>query len=118
MCGDELYRATLNPLFAAGEDAPIEALVPPLAALGAYLVAAKPGVLAGIFDSHVAAPIFHQTLWKLNPKSLKVLRKLGSGGFGEVYLAEAVHAGKRETIVLKRAREFGQAEVWMNERVS
>lgn len=58
-----------------------------------------------------------------NPKQkpqedFKVTRKLASGAFGEVSKGELADAatGRSTQVILKKAKEFGEAEVWMNER--
>lgn len=45
-------------------------------------------------------------------------KKLGTGGFGTVYKAELKDENGRKTeVIVKKAKEFGEAEVWMNERM-
>lgn len=46
-------------------------------------------------------------------------RKIATGGFGEVYRASLIDpdSGDQTECILKRAKEFGEAEVWMNERL-
>lgn len=47
-------------------------------------------------------------------------RKIATGGFGEVYRATLVDptTGSEKDVILKKAKDFGEAEVWMNERLS
>jgi len=119
-CGDEIYRATLDPLIRLeNEAARIEGLLPPILALSAYLFA-KPGVAFWAYDSLVLAPLHRKKMTKLQPKKMKIGRKLGAGGFGEVYLATIFNekTNQEDTIVVKRAQEFGEAETWMNERIN
>eukprot|EP00667_Euglena_gracilis_P003612 EG_transcript_3624 len=119
-CGDELYRATLDPVRRLEvEVVAYEKIIPPLLALTAYLFA-KPGVAYGAWDNLIIAPLYRSKMKKLQPKKIKVGKKLGAGGFGVVYLATVTDdkTGKVETIVIKRAKEFGEAETWMNERIN
>lgn len=45
-------------------------------------------------------------------------KKLGGGGFGMVYKADLItEEGETIDAVVKKAKEFGEAEVWMNERL-
>jgi serine/threonine protein kinase len=115
-CTDELFRASLPPEGPTSVQI-LEDAVLPLSLSLAYLYA-RPGVIPGAFDALVAAPIYRLQLTKLNPNQIKVVRSLGSGAFGDVYLATALVAGNKEQIVLKRAKEFGETETWMNERVN
>ncbi len=45
-------------------------------------------------------------------------RKLATGGFGTVFKAELKEEnGTLSPVIVKKAKEYGEAEVWMNERV-
>eukprot|EP00667_Euglena_gracilis_P002015 EG_transcript_2012 len=114
--------AAVPPLAQEGFSIPTftgEDLVLPTVASLAYLYA-RPGVITGAFDTVVAAPMYRMQMKKLDPKKIEIGRKLGSGGFGEVYLASVKDedSGREVTIVLKRVKEFGEAETWMNERIN
>jgi serine/threonine protein kinase len=131
-------------------------------AAGAYLFA-PPGVLPGAYDYYVRTPIYRRyggnggagvggvlgggnkngatSLRALDRDDLVLGRRLGAGGFGDVYratLAEGVPGffdedaedeeadgggapasnGEDRSVVVKRAKEFGEAEAWMNERMA
>ena len=129
------------------------------AAAAAYLFA-PPGVLPGAYDYYVRTPLYRRYGGAGSPRALDredlVLgRRLGAGGFGDVYratLAEGVpglsssgrgrrraagdgdgggggdgddadelaeqQGGDDRAVVVKRAKEFGEAEAWMNERLA
>lgn len=45
-------------------------------------------------------------------------KQLAAGGFGTVFLASLMEAdGSATPVVVKKAKDFGEAEVWMNERM-
>eukprot|EP00667_Euglena_gracilis_P003994 EG_transcript_4006 len=120
-CGDALYQASLDPglRLEEGGQAGGAALPAAAAVIGAYLTA-KPGVGNGLADLLYFAPKYRRQMRRLDPRAIKMHRKLGEGSFGEVFYATLTHpiSGRQEPLVLKRARQFGQAEVWMNQRVS
>jgi len=77
----------------------------------------KPGVLQGMVDTYISAPI--QRLWAPTycRDDIQVGRKIAAGGFGTVYQADLVTGESEKSVFVKRATEFGEAEVWMNERM-
>ena len=89
-----------------------------LAVTFAYLLA-KPGVLQGWVDTYISAPLQRATSKPYSRDDFKIGKKMATGGFGTVYKAELTcpDTGEVETVVVKKAKEFGEAEVWMNERM-
>ena len=117
-CGDIEYRSTLDPVLRMEQRVlSVQGLLL-LAASLSYLFA-KPGVLQGMVDAYVAAPLQRLKTPSYCIDDVKVGRKLATGGFGTVYTGELLRGNSRETtkIILKKATEFGEAEVWMNERI-
>ena len=84
-----------------------------------YLTA-TPGVLQGAVDTYLLAPAQRKAQVPLTIEDFRVGRKIATGGFGEVYEAklEDPISGEESDVILKRAMDFGEAEVWMNERLS
>lgn len=121
-CGDIIYRSTLDPSLRADGSGVSPLLLVVLAPALAYLTA-PPGVLQGFFDTYLRTPFLALTTPKLTREGVEVGRKLATGGFGTVYLGTAGTSvpgqiRKGEKIIVKKATEFGEAEVWMNERLS
>jgi serine/threonine protein kinase len=118
-CGDVVHRASLDPALRMelrSLDPRGAALV---AAAAAYLLA-KPGVLQGMVDTYAAAPLQRARARAYTRDDLAVGRRLAVGGFGTVYRGELAdpESGAARPVIAKRATEFGEAEVWMNERVA
>jgi len=91
-----------------------------LAALGAYF-GATPGAAAGFLDYFVLAPLSEAARPRQKLEDFTLLRKLGEGGFGDVYsarLERPAGGGPPQEVVLKRARGFGAEEAWMNGRAA
>ncbi|GMH32543.1 hypothetical protein BSKO_00377 [Bryopsis sp. KO-2023] len=116
-CGDVIYRSTLDPALRM-EQRTIEPLgLIIFAAVTSYLLA-TPGVLQGLVDTYVLAPLQRLRTKVYSEEDIIIGRKLAAGGFGVVYRAELVEEdGSKTDIVLKKCKEFGEAEVWMNERL-
>ena len=117
-CGDATYRSTLDAALRGetrGVDPKLFALV---GAALAYLTA-TPGVLQGAWDTYLAAPQMERRREALQLADFKLGRKLATGGFGEVYRATLSdpRTGEERDVILKKANQFGEAEVWMNERL-
>ena len=112
-CGDQIYRSTLDAEL-RGEVAPL--FTPTgltiLGSLGFYLTI-TPGVLGGFVDYYVLRPLLGQRSFSLD--DFVIGNKLGEGGFGVVYKATGVEDG--ETYVLKRCKDYGEAEIWTNSRL-
>ncbi|CAI5987484.1 unnamed protein product [Closterium sp. NIES-65] len=109
-CGDAIYLSSLaheHHLTAAGAALLLQ--------VGAYLWA-TPGVAAGYWDMFVLAKIdrFFRKTYKRS--DLILGKKIGEGGFGSVYVGTLAKDPEYKVIV-KRATEFGDVELWMNERV-
>lgn len=87
-----------------------------LIVLIATYLAATPGVAAGFVDYYISGPLQRLSERAAYGKDdIKVGRKLATGGFGTVYRGELLDSG--EQVIVKKAKEFGEAEVWMNERM-
>lgn len=86
-----------------------------LLAVVAYL-SATPGVAAGFVDYYISGPLQRLSEGAAYGKDdIKLGRKLATGGFGTVFRGELLDSG--EQVIVKQAKEFGEAEVWMNERM-
>lgn len=86
-----------------------------LLAVVAYLYA-TPGVAAGFVDYYISGPLQRLSEGAAYGKDdIKLGRKLATGGFGTVFRGELLDSG--EQVIVKKAKEFGEAEVWMNERM-
>eukprot|EP00227_Mantoniella_beaufortii_P010389 CAMPEP_0197593732 /NCGR_PEP_ID=MMETSP1326-20131121/18897_1 /TAXON_ID=1155430 /ORGANISM="Genus nov. species nov., Strain RCC2288" /LENGTH=676 /DNA_ID=CAMNT_0043159765 /DNA_START=89 /DNA_END=2116 /DNA_ORIENTATION=- len=112
-CGDMIYRSTLDPQL-RGEVAPLFTPVglTILTVLGFYLTI-TPGVLGGFVDYYILRNLLGQKRYSIDDFELGP--KLGEGGFGVVYKATGVADG--EQYVLKRCKDYGDAEVWTNSRL-
>jgi len=91
-----------------------------LAAASISYLFAKPGVLSGLIDTYVAAPFQRIGAKVYCKEDFQIGRKIATGGFGTVYLADLLDPEIPEApvpVVVKKATEFGEAEVWMNERM-
>lgn len=144
-CGDVTHRSTLDPALRMEERGLNPWSLVLLAAAAAYLCA-KPGVVVGAFDYYIAAPLQRATQQVYTKDDFVIGKKVGGGGFGTVYRAllrdpKKVRRPRRggaaldrrgwvaggtsnvgigpneEAVILKKATEFGEAEVWMNERI-
>ncbi|PNH01077.1 Serine/threonine-protein kinase stt7, chloroplastic, partial [Tetrabaena socialis] len=83
-----------------------------------YLVL-PPGVLSGAVDYYLLAPIRRKQSKAIDKNDIILGKRLGTGGFGTVFKGELKEAGGVKTpIIVKKAKEFGEAEVWMNERMN
>lgn len=117
-CGDVVYRSTLDPVLRKEVGGPSWQIFALLAAAGVYLFV-TPGVLPGFFDYYFASAM--QKKRAFDKSDLTLGKKLGSGAFGSVYkatLAPEEPGGAPTEVVVKKAKEFGEAEVWMNERMA
>lgn len=96
-----------------------------VAPLGIFLIAVcvcylfiTPGVIPGVIDFWLSAALQRSNAKVYDKTDLKLGKKLGGGGFGLVYKADLkTEDGKMVSTVVKKAKEFGEAEVWMNERL-
>merc|ERR1712091_55476 len=99
-CGDIIYRSTLDPSLRLEE----RGVNPQLVALGAaallYLFA-KPGIFPGFVDYYFLAPAYSLLRKKVRQEEIVLGKVIGTGGFGKV----------------NKAYDYGEAEVWMNERL-
>ena len=114
-CGDIIYRSTLDPSLRLEE----RGVNPQLVALGAaallYLFA-KPGIFPGFVDYYFLAPAYSLLRKKVRQEEIVLGKVIGTGGFGKVYKAK-LRSGGPEELVVKKAYDYGEAEVWMNERL-
>ena len=114
-CGDIVYRSSLDPVLRMEQRVTSPQGILLIASACTYLLS-KPGVLQGMIDTYVAAPLQRINTPSYSLEDVKVGRKLAMGGFGTVYTGELPKKGNKQ-IILKKATEFGEAEVWMNERM-
>jgi serine/threonine protein kinase len=114
-CGDAIYRSTL--------DAELRREIAPLLTpVGATILAVAatyglitPGVIPGVVDFYLLRPLLGTLRKRYALEDFALGKKLGEGGFGVVYEATGVNDQKK--YVLKRATDYGEAEVWMNSRL-
>jgi len=114
-CGDAIYRASLDaelrreidPLFT-----PIGAGI--LSAIATYGLI-TPGVVLGFVEYFFIRPLSRAFEREYSLEDFILGKKLGEGGFGVVYYAQGANDGKG--YVLKRCTDYGEAEMWMNQRV-
>ena len=117
-CGDMTHRSTLDPVLRMEQRGINPYGVGVILLILSYL-SAKPGVLPGFVDTYIQAPIQRFRAKAYGKEDIKMGKKLATGGFGTVYLGELVDPddGKVTPVVVKKAKEFGEAETWMNERM-
>lgn len=117
-CGDITHRSTLDPVLRMEQRGVNPYGVAFVMLLLSYL-GAKPGVLAGFADMYVAAPLQRLRTKAYGRDDIKLGKKIATGGFGTVYLGELADpvSGEVTSVVVKKAKEFGEAETWMNERM-
>ena len=114
-CGDAIYRSTLDAELRR-EIAPL--LTPAgatILAIAATYGAITPGVIPGLVDFYLLRPVLGTLRRRYALEDFALGKKLGEGGFGVVYEATGVKDQKK--YVLKRATDYGEAEVWMNSRL-
>lgn len=117
-CGDILHRSTLDPVLRMEQRAITPQGIALIAAITSYMFA-RPGILAGAIDTYIKAPLQQARAQAFCKEDFDIGKKLASGGFGTVYRADLIAAdGSRSPVVVKKATEFGEAEVWMNERLT
>lgn len=114
-CGDIVYRSSLDPVLRMEQRVTSPQGLLLIVGVLSYLFS-KPGVLQGMIDTYVAAPLQRINTPSYTLDDVKVGRKLAMGGFGTVFTGKSLKEGNKE-IILKKATEFGEAEVWMNERM-
>lgn len=119
-CGDAIYRSTLDPALRKEVAGPSWQLFALIGAAAFYLFA-TPGVLPGAYDYYVASRLQQKRQRPVDKADLTLGRKLGSGAFGSAFkatLAPEAPGGAPAAVIVKKAKEFGEAEAWMNERIS
>ena len=114
-CGDIVYRSSLDPVLRMEQRVTSPQGLLLVVGVLSYLFS-KPGVLQGMIDTYVAAPLQRINTPSYTFDDVKVGRKLAMGGFGTVFMGQLLKKDKKQ-IILKKATEFGEAEVWMNERM-
>ena len=114
-CGDIVYRSSLDPVLRMEQRVTSPQGLALIAGVLSYLFS-KPGVLQGMIDTYVAAPLQRINTPSYTLDDVKVGRKLAMGGFGTVFTGELLTEDNKR-IIVKKATEFGEAEVWMNERM-
>jgi len=116
-CGDVLHRSTLDLELRGELSGPDWRTFALLAAAGAYLFV-PPGVLPGAWDYYVVSKKDRESR-AYSKDDIVLGRKLATGGFGTVYRGDLTTAdGSVVPVIVKKAKEFGQAEAYMNERMS
>lgn len=115
-CGDIVYRSTLDPVLRMEQRVLTPQGIALVAVTLSYLFS-KPGVLQGMVDTYVSAPIQRLRAPAYCRDDIQVGRKIAAGGFGTVYKADLVTGSSEKPVFVKKATEFGEAEVWMNERM-
>lgn len=114
-CGNVIERSTLDAVLRE-ETTPLITKERVFVFLAIALYGSfTPGVLGGIFDYFLLRPVLALVRRTYTLDDYVLGRKLGEGGFGAVFEAEGVEDGKK--YVLKRASDFGEAEIWMNQRL-
>lgn len=117
-CGDVVYRSTLDPVLRKELMGPDWRALALLAAAAGYLFL-PPGVLPGILDMYLFSAVYRKNSKVYSKENILFGRQLASGGFGTVYKANLREDdGTLTPVVVKKAKEFGEAEVWMNERMA
>ena len=114
-CGDMVYRSTLDPALRLEERGINPYAIGLGGAVATYLLV-HPGIFPGFIDYYFLAPLFGLFRKKLSAEDISMGKKIGSGGFGDVYRAK-LKGPKEVDIVVKKAYEYGEAEAWMNERL-
>eukprot|EP00798_Chlamydomonas_sp_ICE-L_P022287 gene22287-29365_t len=143
-CGDVEYRSTLD-LVLRGEDGGFTwrgYLL--LASIFSYFFL-PPGPIPGAIDYYINSKIYRNNAKNISRDDIRLGRKLASGGFGSVFSAtlkdknnteDDIRLGRKlasggfgsvfratlkdknnTEVIVKKAKEFGEAEVWMNERM-
>eukprot|EP00252_Welwitschia_mirabilis_P010581 TRINITY_DN2390_c0_g1_i1.p1 TRINITY_DN2390_c0_g1~~TRINITY_DN2390_c0_g1_i1.p1 ORF type:complete len:592 (-),score=96.90 TRINITY_DN2390_c0_g1_i1:188-1963(-) len=114
-CGDVVYRSTLPQTDGIS-------ITPPGVLLSFVIVSylwSTPGVAPGFFDMFVLAVIERLFRPSYRKEDFILDKKLGEGSFGVVYKSfpNRKVPKKYDTLVVKKATEYGAVEIWMNERV-
>jgi len=124
-CGDVSYRSSLDPKLRLEEQGATPLGLALLAIIFIYTLI-QPGVLAGALDYYIVAPIDRNTRPKFRKRDFELRKKLGTGAFGVVYQAvcdnkkyvASAYPGESDApVVVKKAKDYGLEEAWMNERV-
>ena len=113
-------NSTLDPVLRKELGGPSWQLFALLGAAALYLFA-TPGVLPGAYDYYVGARLQQRRQRAVGKSDLSLGRKLGSGAFGSAFkatLAPEEPGGEPVPVIVKKAKEFGEAEAWMNERMA
>lgn len=117
-CGDVVYRSTLDTAL-RGEDTGATVQGVSLVALAAAYLFVPPGPVPALLDLYVFSSLYRKNAKVYTKEDIVLGRALATGGFGTVYLASLIEEnGKQTPVVVKKAKDFGEAEVWMNERMS
>lgn len=116
-CGDVVHRSTLDPVLRGEVTGTDWRAVVALALASAYFFV-PPGVVPGAYDYYIASKIMRKAAKVYGKEDVILGKKLATGGFGTVYRGDLVaEDGTTTPIIVKKAKEFGQAEAWMNERM-
>lgn len=117
-CGDVLHRSTLDPVLRMEQRVASPQGIALLALATAYAFS-QPGPLPGFWDTYILTPLQRAAATAYTKDDIVLGKKVATGGFGTVYQAELIDPknGSSRPVILKKATEFGEAEVWMNERM-
>ncbi|KAK3259573.1 hypothetical protein CYMTET_31437 [Cymbomonas tetramitiformis] len=92
-----------------------------LGVLVAIYLTVTPGVLLGAFDAYLFTPLDILLQKKIKEEDIKLVGRLGSGTFGDVYDATLGNSERRVVVKKckgsKEAAELQETEEWMNRRL-
>ena len=108
-----IYRSTLDPALRMEEKEIITGTGAFILATLAFYLTITPGVAGGFVDYYILRPLLGQKRYSID--DFVIGGKLGEGGFGVVYKATGAEDG--EAYVLKRCKDYGEAEIWTNSRL-
>uniref|UniRef100_A0A7S3VTM9 Protein kinase domain-containing protein n=1 Tax=Dunaliella tertiolecta TaxID=3047 RepID=A0A7S3VTM9_DUNTE len=115
-CGDIEHRSTLDLVLRGEKLGPDWRTFTLIGSVLTYLLI-PPGVLPGAIDYYLLSKIRNSGS-NYGKEDIILGRKLATGGFGTVFLGDLrKEDGTKVPVVVKKAKEFGQAEAWMNERM-
>ncbi|KAF5828503.1 hypothetical protein DUNSADRAFT_17500 [Dunaliella salina] len=115
-CGDVEHRSTLDLVLRGEKLGPDWRTYTLIGSVLTYLLV-PPGVLPGAIDYYLLSKI-RNSGGNYGKEDIILGRKMATGGFGTVFFGDLrKEDGSLVPVVVKKAKEFGQAEAWMNERM-